>query len=161
MSLFKKMNKLHKAVALALIGVMVTIAAVSGFGEVKTQALPDESVAIKYSEYVATHTIENQTEFIGTYLVHIKAMTDEIYDKAIASQSEYGQYIFYYKNELEDGAWFDIGDAAGIASLSGAEGKRVNEDDMKDLLITCVVDSSGNIKALKAGKHVLLERNTY
>lgn len=105
-------------------------------------AVFDESTAIPYSQYAADHTIENSTLFIGTYLIHSQALTDDLYEKALDSASESGQSDIYYKSELSDGAWFNITDASSLAEISTA-GVIVEESELADLWVTHWTDSSG------------------
>ena len=56
----------------------------------------DESQAVRYQEYTASHTIEDATLYIGTYLIYVQALTDELYEKALESASDSNQMTVYY-----------------------------------------------------------------
>lgn len=102
----------------------------------------DETQAVRYEEYAASHTIEDSTLFIGTYLIHLQALTDELYAKALESASDSNQMKVYYKSELASGTWMDITDASGLADLSG-QGTIAEAAEMADLWVTCCTGSDG------------------
>ena len=92
----------------------------------------DEAQAVRYEEYAASHTIEDSTLLIGTYLIHLQALTDELYEKALESASDSNQMNVYYKSELASGTWMDITDAVGLSDLSG-QGRVAQAEEMADL----------------------------
>lgn len=102
----------------------------------------DESQAVRYQEYTASHTIEDATLYIGTYLIHLQALTDELYEKALESASDSNQMNVYYKSELASGTWIDITDASGLMELSG-QGRAVEETELAELWVTCYTGSDG------------------
>ncbi len=118
-----------------------------------SQAVFDESSAVRYSEFAASHEIEDSTLFIGTYLLHTQSLTDELYEKALDSASESGQSGVYYKSELADGVWFDISGASGLAEIS-TSGKIVEESELADLWVTSWTDSTGVTRDARSGEAV-------
>ena len=102
----------------------------------------DESQAVSYESFRASHTTEDATLFIGTYLIHVRALTDELYEKAQESASDSNQMNVYYKSELAGGAWVDITDAGGLSDLAG-EGRVVEEAELFPLWVTCYTGSDG------------------
>ena len=82
-----------------------------------TLAVFKESRAMRFSQYKASHTIDDSTLFIGTYLISLAGMSDPIYEKAIDSASDSGQDKMYYKSELAGGAWFDVSDAEKLTDI--------------------------------------------
>ena len=52
------------------------------YSRIDAYAVLDESTAVRYSVFSSRNTVENGTLFIGTYLIHMSAMTDELYEKA-------------------------------------------------------------------------------
>ncbi len=102
----------------------------------------DEAQAVRYEEYAASHTIEDSTLLIGTYLIHLQALTDELYEKALESASDSNQMNVYYKSELASGTWMDITDAVGLSDLSG-QGRVAQAEEMADLWVTCCTGSDG------------------
>lgn len=102
----------------------------------------DESLAVPYETFRATHTVEDATLFIGTYLIHVQALTDELYEKAQESASDSNQMNVYYKSELASGAWIDITDAGGLSDLAG-QGTVVEESELSALFVTCYTGSDG------------------
>ena len=99
----------------------------------------DEAQAVRYEEYAASHTIEDSTLLIGTYLIHLQALTDELYEKALESASDSNQMNVYYKSELASGTWMDITDAVGLSDLSG-QGRVAQAEEMADLWVTCCTE---------------------
>ncbi|MDR1292737.1 MAG: hypothetical protein LBJ91_05015 [Clostridiales Family XIII bacterium] len=81
-------------------------------------------VGALWNEEEAVHvdppTIENGTLAIGAHLVHIKALTEDLYNIATESAGESGQNRIYYKSELNGGAWCDITEADSLAAISTA-----------------------------------------
>ncbi len=102
----------------------------------------DESLAVRYEEYAASHTVEDATLFIGTYLIHVQGLTDELYAKALDSASDSNQMNVYYKSELASGAWLDITDAGGLSQITG-QGTVVEESELADLWVTCYTGADG------------------
>nr|WP_304968480.1 hypothetical protein [uncultured Acetatifactor sp.] len=102
----------------------------------------DESQAVPYETFRASHTVEDATLFIGTYLIHVRGLTDELYEKAQESASDSNQMNVYYKSELAGGAWMDITDAVGLSDLAG-EGTVVEESELFPLWVTCYTGADG------------------
>ncbi|MCR5510440.1 MAG: hypothetical protein K6F54_05770 [Lachnospiraceae bacterium] len=108
---------------------------------------PDE--AIIYSTFKTSTTVEDSVLFIGTYIVHKDALTDKIYEDAMASASDSGQNSIYYKSELSDGQWFDVGDVDnGIKGIS-SEGTPVPEENIDPLYVTYYAGSDGILRDAK------------
>ncbi|MDR3363423.1 MAG: hypothetical protein LBS91_00505 [Clostridiales Family XIII bacterium] len=82
-------------------------------------ALPASAL---FNEEDAAHVrpadIENGTLAIGAHLIHISALTDELYGIASASAAESGQDRIYYKSELNGGAWCDITGANSLSAIA-------------------------------------------
>lgn len=102
----------------------------------------DEALAVRYQDYAASHTIEDATLYIGTYLIHVQGLTDELYEKALESASDSNQMNVYYKSELASGSWIDITDAGGLSDIAG-QGPAVEESELADLWVTCYTGSDG------------------
>ncbi|MDR2163247.1 MAG: hypothetical protein LBO70_04815 [Clostridiales Family XIII bacterium] len=77
-------------------------------------AIWDESKAV----HIKPAGIENSTLIIGTHLIHISALTEELYDIAMQSAGDSGQDKVYYKSELGGGAWCDITEANSLSSIA-------------------------------------------
>lgn len=67
---------------------------------------------------VSDSEIESSTLVIGSHLIHINGLTDELYAIAMESASEFNQNGIYYKSELAGGAWFEISNATSIADIT-------------------------------------------
>ncbi len=105
------------------------------------------------SVHVSDSDIENSTLVIGSYLIHINGLTDEIYSLAQESANEFSQNNMYYKSELADGKWYEITDATSIADITSA-GTPVDASVIEALEFTHSVDASGNITDLRTGETV-------
>lgn len=89
-------------------------AALALVGSYVAQATFDETMAV----HVNAAEIENTTLAVGTHLIHLSAMTEELYQIAMESAEESGQEKIYYKSELGDGAWFDLTQAGQISDIT-------------------------------------------
>lgn len=89
-------------------------AALALVGSYVAQATFDETTAV----HVNAAEIENTTLAVGTHLIHLSAMTEELYQIAMESAEESGQEKIYYKSELGDGAWFDLTQAGQISDIT-------------------------------------------
>ena len=105
-------------------------------------AIFNEDKAMRFSEYSSSHTIDNSVLFMGTYLININAMSDELYEKAQESQSESNQMEVYYKSELANGSWFDVTDAEKLSDIMDS-GKVVSETELADLFVQYYVGADG------------------
>ena len=113
---------------------LLVIAGTAAFFLRDALAIFSEKSAVKYKEYASSHTVEDSTLFVGTYLIHINAVTDELYAQAQNSGSEANQNSIYYKSELAGGAWFDITDAEGLNDIMDS-GTAISDDEIGDLYI--------------------------
>jgi hypothetical protein len=118
---------------------MVLMAAVLAvvFGKsLPTRALFDPDKAITYQTFASRTTVEDSVLFIGTYIVHKDALTDDIYEKAKESAAQSAQENIYYKSELADGQWFEIGNIDnGIKGIS-TDGLPESIDTINPLYVT-------------------------
>lgn len=102
----KSRRILALAGATALIAIAVTTVLVRGIW--------NENTAV----HVVPSEIESSTLAIGTHLIHLSALNDNLYELATASAQESNQTSVYYKSELADGAWFDISAASTLADIT-------------------------------------------
>ncbi|MBQ9590458.1 MAG: hypothetical protein IJR29_09765 [Butyrivibrio sp.] len=114
-----------------------------------SEAIFDPDRAINYQQFAASTNVDNSVLFIGTYIVHKDALNDQIYDKAKNSASESGQSDIYYKSEISDGQWFNIGDIEnGVKGIS-TQGKPENIETINPLYVTYYVGADGIMKDAK------------
>lgn len=109
------------------------------FGTIMAKAVFDgdtEAVHINPDE------IENSTLIIGTHLIHISALNDEIYDVAIKTAQVSGQTEMYYKSELSNGDWYMISDALELSDIISSE-KKVDSSVIHDLYVRFHTRSEG------------------
>lgn len=116
------------------------------YSRIDAYAVLDESTAVRYSVFSSRNTVENGTLFIGTYLIHMSAMTDELYEKAQKSAEDSGQYNVYYKSELANGDWFDISSAEGLADITEAA-EPVEAAELADLWVTFYAGTDGIVRS--------------
>lgn len=147
-----KKNIRYKIGFVILCGCIIAGAAAN---RIITQAVFDETSAVRYKEYAASHTIEQSVLFIGTYLIHAQSLTEELYEKAMDSASQTNQTEIYYKSELVDGEWFNITSATGLSEIAG-EGALVEEAELADLLVTCYTGSDGITRNVKDGQSMII-----
>ena len=147
----KKRLRIFAGVLAALLGIMGGLE----YSQINAYAVLDESTAVKYSTFSLTNTVENGTLFIGTYLIHMTAMTDELYEKAQESAEDSGQYNTYYKSELANGEWFDISSAEGLADITDAA-EPVETAELADLWVTFYVGADGIARSAKNSEAVCI-----
>ena len=140
----KKRLRIFAGILAGLLGIMGGLE----YSRIDVYAVLDESTAVKYSTFSLTNTVENGTLFIGTYLIHMTAMTDEVYEKAQESAEDSGQYNIYYKSELANGEWFDISSAEGLADITDAA-EPAEATELADLWVTFYVGADGIARSAK------------
>ncbi len=123
--------------------------------EFTSNALFDASQAV----HINPDEIDNSTLIIGTHLIYLHSMTDDIYDVAVQSASDSNQNKRYYKSELGGGAWYDITDASSLKDISTG-GRIVDNDEIKALYMTHHTKKDGVTYALSDGRAVNIF-NTY
>ncbi len=116
----KVITRLKKFIGIALALVLTASVAGTVIGKpVTADALFDPDKAITYSVFASRNAIDSSFLFIGTYIIHKDALNDLMYEKAKDSAAESGQENIYYKSELADGQWFDVGDIEnGVKGIS-------------------------------------------
>lgn len=92
--------------------------------------------------HIKPDEIENSTLIIGTHLIYLYGLNDEIYDLAKDSASASGQSKIYYKSELSDGAWFDITEADSLKEITD-QGTKVDNGEIEVLFFTHHTKSDG------------------
>ena len=78
--------------------------------------------------------IENATLIIGTHLIHLSALTDELYEIALTTATDSDQQNMYYKSELADGAWFEISNISGVLEIT-EHGTPVDDSEISSLYV--------------------------
>lgn len=96
-----------------------------------SNALFDSSRAVR----INPDEIENSTLIIGTHLIYLHAMNDQLYEIAKQSASDSGQDRVYYKSEMAGGLWYDITDAESLKDIT-TDGVIVSNDDIRSLYFT-------------------------
>ncbi|MBO6259639.1 MAG: hypothetical protein J6N47_02310 [Lachnospiraceae bacterium] len=140
-------NSFGKIAVLSMV-VMVVAAVIAIYGSSAKGAF-DETDAITFQQYKATHNIENSVLFIGTYIIHKDAMTEELYEKAYDSAAASGQDIPYYKSEIGNGEWYDLSQAENVSDITADGTALVDESEIDPLFVQFYVGADGVVKNYK------------
>ena len=146
-----KHHKLNKKFRLFCLMAAILVL-VAGSMVVRAALENDKDTSVR-SVQMQDSQIENATLVIGSHLIHISALTDELYQTALESANEFNQPQMYYKSELAGGAWFEISDAASIADITTA-GSPVGKSVIESLPFTHQTKSDGITIDLRTGKAV-------
>ena len=137
-----------------LIGAAALIAVVT-VGIVRNYFTTDAAFNRDTAVHIKADEIEDSTLIIGTHLIHISAMTEELYNIAQDSAADSGQYNRYYKSELAGGAWYDITEASTLSEIT-TEGKPVPNSEIEELYMTHHTKSDKITYDLQTGEAVSL-----
>lgn len=111
-----------------------------------------KSLGAAFDEEDAVHIdpdkIEEATLIVGTHLIYLGSLTDNLYETAIKSAEESGQMTMYYKSELGEGRWYAINDAGSIEDIS-RKGREVQTSKIKELFLTHHTKPDGYTYRLK------------
>lgn len=139
----------RKKLAVVLVAGMVVAASVYTYPLAKAVFRQENAV------HIQAESIENSTLIIGTHLVHISALNDELYDIAVKSAQRSGQNEIYYKSELAEGKWYNISSAFSLSDIT-EEGEQVSDDKIEQLPLTHQTKSDGITYDLKKNIAVCL-----
>ena len=76
--------------------------------------------------HINPNEIENSTLIIGTHLIHISVLSEELYEVAMETAKVSGQSDIYYKSELAGGTWYMISDASDLSDITSQDKKTDN-----------------------------------
>ena len=119
----------------------------------RAMAILNEDELVRYSSYASRNNISVSTLFVGTYLIHIDALTDELYQKALDSASDTDQMNIYYKSEIGDGLWYDVTDAESLNDIMNSA-FAIPESELADLFVQYYVGSDGVMIDVADGREV-------
>ena len=128
---------------------IVLVAALTVGGVSLSYALIDETNAV----HIKASEIEDATLIIGTHLIYLESMSDQIYQIAMKSAEESNQYSRYYKSELAGGVWYEITEAGSLADIT-TDGIVVENSVIESLLMTHHTKSDGITYDLLTGNAV-------
>ncbi len=146
-----KHKKQNKKTGLLLFAAVLCVLIIGGVA-VKAALENDKSTSVR-SVHMQDSQIENSTLIIGSHLIHISALTDELYKIAQESANEFNQSQIYYKSELADGTWFEISEASSIADITQS-GTPVSKSVIEGLEFTHQTKSDGITVDLRTGQSV-------
>lgn len=129
---------------LAVVLVAGVVIAASGYTYPLAKAVFQREEAV----HIQAQSIENSTLIIGTHLIHISAMNDELYHIAVKSAVSSAQNDIYYKSELAEGKWYNISSASSLSDITET-GKAVSDEKIEELLLTHHTKSDGITYDLK------------
>ena len=143
-----KLNRGRRFVASVLVVALLVIGGMTAYA-----VLENEKSGSLRSVKMTDDQIEMSTLVIGSHLIHLNGLTDELYETAVTSASEFNQYQMYYKSELAGGAWFEISEAVSIADIT-TSGRPVEKSVIEALEFTHKTGADGITVDLRTGKAV-------
>ena len=121
-----------KPVAIALACMVVGVGIWQGVSYSLARFNLDRAV---YFNQQQLDSVEDATLLVGTHLIHISVINDQIYEVAQISQTDTGQSNLYYKSEIGDGQWYEISNASALADISFT-GTPVDDSTILELGLT-------------------------
>lgn len=112
-------------------------------------AMPDEGSAV----HINPDDVEDSTLAIGTHLIYLGELNDQIYKMAKETAEDSGQTEMYYKSELGDGAWYAISSAASLGDIMKADSK-TDSKVVGELFFTYHTRSDGGTYDLRTNEAV-------
>lgn len=150
----QRIRKKKKKKSMAYMGISIAaFLMLLGIGIYAVAAPNDETSLTPASVHIKSGDIENATLAIGSHLIYIGAMTDEIYQIAYDSASTFSQSNLYYKSELGGGSWYEISSATSVADIS-SEGTPVADSVIEALSFTYHTKADGITYDLLTGQPV-------
>ena len=144
------MKKKRKSGFFKKFWITIILVAVITIGGVNlAYALIDETNSV----HIDASEIEDATLIIGTHLIYLGSMNQQIYDVAMKSAQEANQYSRYYKSELAGGVWYEITEAGALADIT-SDGIVVEDSVIEALFMTHHTKSNGITYDLTSGKAV-------
>lgn len=140
----KNNKKIGKIKIIAIVAAVLTIS-----GATLVFAVPDESNSV----HIDASEIENSTLIIGSHLIYLGSMNDQVYDIAEKSAEEWNQHSTYYKSEIAGGIWYEITEAQSLADIT-SEGRIVDEKEIEELWMTHHTKSDGITYDLRTGTSI-------
>lgn len=137
-----------------LISFLLVIAMTAGiFGVLAARA----DIGDKDNELVTVNvdpdSLEDGYIAIGTHLIHIKALSKEIWSIAEQSQAKAQQYNVYYKSEQDPGNWYDVTGGEFLGDIQQG-GTYVSKDVIANLGFMYKTDKEGITIDLLTGEIV-------
>ena len=97
--------------------------------------------------------IEKSSLIIGSYIIHLNGLTDDVFHMAKESANEFSQANMYYKSELADGKWFDVTSASSLEDII-SEGTPIEREVIEQLNFTHKVSSISEVTDLRYGYRI-------
>lgn len=153
--IFKKLKRIKKKYALRIVAAGLSVALVGQiFYMIVVNAAPDAATDVTVESVSLTdEEIDEASLIIGSYVININGITDEVYELAEESATQFNQTNTYYKSELADGQWFDVSDATSLSDIM-TTGTRVDVSEIESLEFTHQVSETGTVTDLRYGYSV-------
>lgn len=141
-------GKLHGKPLLRMLLSAAAILVVIG-GSALAFAMIDDTNSV----HIRAEEIEDSTLIIGTHLIYLGSMNDQIYGIAMESAEDSAQYKRYYKSELAGGVWYDVTEAGALTDIT-TTGTVVMNSEIEGLNMTHHTKADGITYDLRTGKSV-------
>lgn len=151
-----KIAKKNKRMILLVISVILIIPSIA-FGADNNLTSNSKMSRPKASE------VENSTIIIGTHMISLNALTQELDEIAQKTIADSGQDKIYYKSEISDvnrdqddndGVWYEIQDAQDINDILYSGKTMVSNELIDRLVLTYYTDKNGRTYNLSTGNEV-------
>ncbi len=107
--------------------------------------------------------VDNMTLVIGTHMIALEALTEELNEIAQKTVQDSGQDKIYYKSELtdydrgdgdNDGIWYEVQNAKDVGDISVSSNKVVSDELIDGLVLAYYTDREGHTYDLNNGQEV-------
>ena len=140
-------NRIRKWKFLASTGFLIIF--VSLVPGAESRAVFDESRAV----HIRADDIEDSVLVIGTHLIHMGALTDQLYETAVTSAGESAQGNIYYKSEFSGHSWYLLDGTEALSDIKKDE-KAVDKSVIESLYMTHYTKADGITYDLRTGEAV-------
>lgn len=146
------MKKKGKTILILLMCVVGIAALVSSRIAVHADEAEQEE-EVQTTIHINGDDIEVSTLILGTHLIYIGALNEQLYAQAKSSVSDVNQFDFYYKSELGGGNWYNISNATSLSDISNS-GIPVDVSVINELELRYHTKSDGITYDLMTGETV-------
>lgn len=137
----KAIGKKQKRILSVMLAAIMIVSICIGGWYFRASADNDYSIEPP-SVKIKSADIEPATLVVGSHLIYVGSMTDELYEIAQKSATTFSQNNIYYKSELGGNAWYEISSATSIADIS-TSGEPVQDSVIEAISFTHHTKSDG------------------
>ena len=109
----KKNGKIILILLICFAGIAALISS-----RIAARADEEESEEVQTTVHINGDKIEVSTLIVGTHLIYLGALNEQLYTLAKNSVSDVNQFDYYYKSELGGGNWYNISNASSLFDIS-------------------------------------------